>query len=155
MKILMVCLGNICRSPLAEGIMKEKVRRHGLDWHVDSAGTGGWHEGERPDSRSIRVGRKYGIDIASQRARKIKHGDITEFDLILTMDTDNHDAVRSMARQINADENKVQMIMNFLHPGQNISVPDPYWNNDGFEEVYHMLDKACDKVVERYHSGAQ
>lgn len=154
MKILMVCLGNICRSPLAEGIMKEKVRQRGLNWHVDSAGTGGWHEGEKPDPRSISTARNHGIDITGQRARQIRHADLEHYDLILTMDEDNHHNVRSMALQSSSDPEKVHMIMNFVHPGENISVPDPYWNNDGFEEVYQMLDKACDQVIKRCLSSA-
>ena len=150
MKILMVCLGNICRSPLAEGILKEKVRSKGLNWHVDSAGTGGWHQGERPDHRSIKTARQHGIDITDQRARKIQHTDLENFDLILTMDEDNYRNVQDMALAGSADPGKVQMIMNFLHPGNNISVPDPYWNDNGFEEVYQMLDQACEHLIKKH-----
>ena len=148
MNILMVCLGNICRSPLAEGIMKKKVREHKLDWRIDSAGTGSWHIGHLPDPRSIEVARKYGIDITDQRARQFKPHDFDRFDLILPMDTSNYrDVLRHALTK--EHEEKVQMIMNFLYPGKNQSVPDPYWNDDGFEQVYRMLDEACDKVVEK------
>ncbi len=149
MKILMVCLGNICRSPLAEGILREKARQKGLNWHIDSAGTGSWHEGELPDSRSIRTARKYGIDITYQRARQIQPSDFEHFDLILTMDQDNRDDVRALARELDATEDKVELIMNYVFPGENISVPDPYWNDDGFEAVFRMLDQACEQLVEQ------
>lgn len=149
MKILMVCLGNICRSPLAEGILKDKIQKKGLPWQVDSAGTGSWHTGEKPDTRSIKVARQYGIDISYQRARQIQPADLRNFDLILTMDENNHEHVLQMARQHGADETKVQMILNYLYPGQNQSVPDPYWNDNGFEPVFQMLNEACEKVVEQ------
>lgn len=151
MKVLMVCLGNICRSPLAEGILKNKIEKQALSWQVDSAGTGDYHVGELPDSRSIEVAEKYNIDITYQRARQFKTRDFTDFDLILVMDASNYRNVVNLARN-DEDINKVQLIMNVLEPGQNIEVPDPYWNNDGFEQVYTMLDKACDSLIERYQA---
>lgn len=151
MKVLMVCLGNICRSPLAEGILKNKIEKQALPWQVDSAGTGDYHVGELPDSRSIEVAKKYKIDITYQRARQFKTRDFTDFDLILVMDASNYRNVVNLARN-EEDINKVQLIMNVLEPGQNIEVPDPYWNNDGFEQVYTMLDKACDSLIERYQA---
>lgn len=149
MKILMVCLGNICRSPLAEGIMKNKVKESGLDWYIDSAGTGKWHLGAAPDRRSIEVAQKHGIDISAQRARTIRSSDYEEFDLIFAMDIQNLKDLRGWALD-KAEENKISLIMNEVYPGENISVPDPYFNDDGFEIVYQMLDKACDKIIERY-----
>lgn len=149
MKILMVCLGNICRSPLAEGIMKTKAQKHGLDWQVDSAGTGSWHSGERPDSRSINTARHHGIEIESQRARQIASPDFDRFDLILAMDETNYRDILALAEN-EEQRNKVNMIMNYLHPGENHNVPDPYWNDDGFEAVFQMLDAACDKIVKHF-----
>ena len=147
MKILMVCLGNICRSPLAEGIMQNKINEHGLDWSIDSAGTGSWHVGEQPDPRSIEVARKYGIDITSQRARQFRAADLREFDLIYAMDSSNFRNILNKANS-SEEEDKVKMIMNEVQPGYNQNVPDPYWDNDGFEQVYQMLDEACERIIE-------
>jgi protein-tyrosine phosphatase len=149
MKVLMVCLGNICRSPLAEGILKNKVEKEGLNWIVDSAGTGDYHVGTMPDSRSISVANKYHIDISNQRARQFKTKDFIEFDLILVMDASNYRNVVNLARN-EEDSKKVELIMNLSSPGQNIEVPDPYWNNDGFEQVFAMLENACDKLIDKY-----
>ena len=148
MRILMVCLGNICRSPLAEGILKHKVRQNGLNWTVDSAGTGSWHAGELPDRRSIAVARKYGVDITDQRARQFQAADFDRFDQILVMDTQNQ---RDVLRQAQHDEHraKVQLILDFIYPGQDRSVPDPYYDDNGFEEVFGMLDAACDKLLKQ------
>lgn len=145
----MVCLGNICRSPLAEGILKHKSTTRGLNWEIDSAGTGGWHIGEKPDRRSIRIGKKYGIDIANQRARQLQAEDLGAFDLILAMDESNY---RNIIRLANTEEQaaKVKMIMEYVYPDQSVSVPDPYWGDDGFDQVYQMLEAACEKVVARY-----
>ncbi len=142
----MVCLGNICRSPLAEGILKHKILEKGLDWQVDSAGTGSWHIGELPDIRSIATARKYGIDITDQRARQLRVSDLEHFDLILAMDQQNHRDIVRMATSSNQAE-KVQLIMNFVQPESNQGVPDPYWDDDGFEHVYQMLEEACDRII--------
>ena len=152
MKILMVCLGNICRSPLAEGLLKAKIEEKGLDWHIDSAGTGAWHIGEPPDPRSVEIAKANGIDITDQRARKFRGYDLEEFDLILAMDSSNF---MSIMRQANDQEekDKVKMILNFSHPDRNLNVPDPYYN-DGFEQVFQMLDKACEDIIEFYLSNA-
>jgi len=149
MKILMVCLGNICRSPLAEGIMKEKVKQNGLSWIVDSAGTSSWHVGELPDSRSILVAKQHGIDITDQRGRQLRPFDFENFDLILTMDNSNFWDVLNQTKNDEQRE-KVKLILNFVSPGEDLSVPDPYYNDGGFEEVYKMLDNACDRVIEQY-----
>jgi len=149
MKILMVCLGNICRSPLAEGIMKQKIKANNLDWEVDSAGTGYWHIGQKPDERSVAVAQKYGIDISKQEARQLKIHDLQRFDLIFAMDSTNYRNIKKFA-QSPEEEEKVELIMNLVKPGYNQNIPDPYYNNDGFEEVFKMLDAGCDKVIEIY-----
>lgn len=151
MKILMVCLGNICRSPLAEGILKNKIQEKGLDWLVDSAGTGSWHIGELPDNRSIAVARRFGIDITDQRARQFRPNDLIDFDMVLAMDSSNYqDIIRSA--QNDQQKNKVALIMNFVNEGSNQAVPDPYWDDNGFEKVYQMLDEACERFVQRHLS---
>ncbi|MFK7950048.1 MAG: low molecular weight protein-tyrosine-phosphatase [Saprospiraceae bacterium] len=146
MKILMVCLGNICRSPLAEGILKHKITQQNLDWEVDSAGTSSYHAGELPDSRSIAVARKYGIDITDQRSRKFLVDDFDNFDKILVMDASNYQNVQKLIRDEN-DKSKVEMIRNLVNPGWNEQVPDPYWGSDGFENIYQMIDEACDQFI--------
>jgi protein-tyrosine phosphatase len=149
MNILMVCLGNICRSPLAEGIMAHKISKNKLNWKVDSAGTGAWHVGELPDRRSIATARKYGIDITSQRARQLSSADLDAFDLVLAMDSSNYKDILQLADSKDK-EDKVKLIMNYVHPGRNLSVPDPYWNDQGFEEVFNMLNQACDHIIQHF-----
>jgi len=149
MKILMVCLGNICRSPLAEGIMQNKINQNNLDWEVDSSGTGAWHSGELPDPRSIKVAKKNNIDITNQRGRQFKQQDLDDFDLILTMDASNFQNVKRLATS-KAQEDKIHLIMNFANPGMNQIVPDPYYGDDGFENVYEMLDEACECIVKQF-----
>lgn len=146
MRILMVCLGNICRSPLAEGIMKRKAAERGLDWIVDSAGTGFWHAGELPDRRSVDTARQFGIDITDQRARQFRPADLDLFDRIFVMDAQN---LRDVLRHAQNDRHraKVDLILNQLYPGENRSVPDPYYDDDGFGEVFRMLDMACEMFV--------
>jgi protein-tyrosine phosphatase len=149
MKLLFVCLGNICRSPLAEGIMKHKIAELGLDWEVDSAGTGGWHAGDLPDSRSIQVAKKYGIDLTYQRARKLRSIDYEAFDRIYVMDSMNYQDVKRLANEDEYD--KIELIMNEVAPQRNINVPDPYYGEgDGFENVFQMLDSACDAIIKKY-----
>lgn len=144
-KILMVCLGNICRSPLAEGILKSKLSD---DFVVDSAGTANYHTGSQPDKRSITVARKYGLEISQLRGRQFTVNDFDTFDYIYVMDASNYQNVLRLARN-EGDENKVQMILNLVYPNQNYDVPDPYYGGDqGFENVYRMLDEACDIIAE-------
>lgn len=152
MKILMICLGNICRSPLAEGIMKSKITEHGLGWEVDSAGTSGWHIGEPPDPRSIETAHKYGVDISHQKSRKIRSTDIEYFDRIYVMDDDN---LRETLRYCHTEEEKsrVQKIMNAIPVAKRTNVPDPYFGEFGFDLVYEMLDQACDKIIENAKRG--
>lgn len=143
----MVCLGNICRSPLAEGILKAKLKENNLNWQVDSAGTSGWHINSLPDSRSIAIARLNGIDITDQRARQFQASDLEEFDLILAMDADNYNTILAKASKEQAA--KVKMILNYSYPNENRRVPDPYYN-DGFGQVYQLLDAACDQIIKFY-----
>lgn len=141
MKVLMVCLGNICRSPLAEGILQSKVDTTKVT--VDSAGTAAWHSGEKPDKRSIAVAKKYGIDISHQRARNLTVEDFELFDKIYVMDRSNYINVCRLAPNEKAVA-KVEMILNEVHPDSNAEVPDPYYGGEqGFEKVFAMLDEAC------------
>ena len=151
MKILMVCLGNICRSPLAEGILKDMIKTNNLDWTVDSAGTGSWHVGDSPDPRSIAVASKHGLDIRTQRGRQIKSTDLENYDLIFAMDSSNYQNIINLVSSDTLRE-KVELIMNMEQPGMNQSVPDPYYGDDGFESVYQMLKLACNAIVLKYAS---
>lgn len=145
-KILMVCLGNICRSPLAEGILRSKLPNNFI---VDSAGTGGWHAGEQPDKRSILTAKKRGIDITHQRARKFQKNDFENFDYIYVMDNQNFKDVSSLAENEN-HKAKVQLILEEIFPGERVDVPDPYYGGqDGFEKVYDMLDEACEIIAKK------
>lgn len=147
----MVCLGNICRSPLAEGILKSKVDRNTV--FVDSAGTGAWHSGELPDNRSIAVAKKYGIDLTDQRARLFLVEDFDKFDHIYVMDQSNYKNVCRLAPNDEAI-NKVQLILNESYPDENLEVPDPYYGGDqGFENVYKMLDEACLKIKNKLENA--
>ncbi|NND26320.1 MAG: low molecular weight phosphotyrosine protein phosphatase [Flavobacteriaceae bacterium] len=140
-RVLMVCLGNICRSPLAEGILRSKLPSP--DYFIDSAGTGNYHVGSPPDPRSIEVARKHNLDISYQRARQFSIQDFDKFDHIFVMDRSNFQNVVKQARHDN-DIAKVKKILDFLDDEQLIDVPDPYHDNDeGFEQVFQLLDSAC------------
>lgn len=141
----MVCLGNICRSPLAEGILSNMLDQDGKNWKVDSAGTGSWHIGESPHQGSLKVAKKNDIDISNQKARKFSVEDFDDFDLILAMDSDNYNNIISLARS-KEDQEKVKLILNYLHPGMNMAVPDPYFTG-GFDEVYSLLENACHNLL--------
>lgn len=143
----MVCLGNICRSPLAEGILKSKVVADNV--FVDSAGTSGFHDGEKPDKRSIEVAKKYGIDITSQHSRKFTVADFDTFDFIYVMDDSNYHNVIGLSRN-DEDVAKVKMILAEVNEEQVESVPDPYYGGaQGFENVYKMLDEACNVIASK------
>jgi len=149
MKILMVCLGNICRSPLADGILRFKAKSNNLNITVDSAGTSRWHVGENPDIRATATARKYGVDISKLVAREFSVKDFEEFDKIYVMDISNYRDVINLA-STKEDEAKVEMILNLIHPGKNLSVPDPYFGGDeGFDNVFKMLDEACEEIVKQ------
>ena len=150
-RVLMVCLGNICRSPLAEGILKSKVDSKKV--FVDSAGTGNYHIGGLPDKRSIAVAKKHFIDITDQRCRQFTISDFDTFDMIYVMDNANKRDVLSLARNEN-DKSKVCMVLNELFPDENIDVPDPYYGGEnGFENVYELLDKACTIISKKLKNG--
>ena len=146
MKILMVCLGNICRSPLAEGILTHKTKQLNID--VDSAGTGAYHIGELPDKRSIKIADKYNIDLKNQRARQFSRADFDEFDIIYAMDANNFAHLISLA-ETEKERKKIRLILNEINPNACESVPDPYYGGEnGFQNVYNMLNEACDKIVQ-------
>ena len=145
MKILMVCLGNICRSPVAEGILKHKALQAGLNIMVDSAGTSGWHNGEAPDERSQKSTLKKGINISRQKSRQVQMSDFEEFDLIYAMDSSNFDNLKKLAPS--KFHPKIKLILEEIYPGKKSNVPDPYYTTDGFDEVFDLLDAACEKIV--------
>lgn len=148
-KILMVCLGNICRSPLAEGILRSKLPYE--NFVIDSAGTSSYHIGSNPDKRSVSVARKYGINISNLMGRQFTVNDFDEFDIIYAMDTSNFRDIIHLARTED-DKTKVKLILNEIYPNQNYDVPDPYYGGDhGFENVYKMLDEACSVIAEQFN----
>ena len=146
--VLFVCLGNICRSPMAHGIFRAKTKERGLNIHIESAGTSAFHVGEHADSRAINTLKSKGIDIMDLRSRLFVPSDFDDYDLIITMDTSNQNDVSQIGRK-SEHGNTPKMIMNYLHPKKNVSVPDPYYGGvTGFEDVYKMLDLALDKLIE-------
>jgi protein-tyrosine phosphatase len=150
MKILMVCLGNICRSPLAEGILKDKAQKAGLNWIIDSAGTNGYHVGEAPHPLSQKVALQNGIDISRQRARKFMATDFENFDIIYAMAEDVLDEMKRITKN-KFDPRKTELLMNELYPGKDIDVPDPWSGPEPeYHEVFEMIDKACGKIIEKY-----
>jgi protein-tyrosine phosphatase len=150
MKILMVCLGNICRSPLAEGILQHKAFKAGLTWSVESAGTNGYHTGEPPHRLSQKVAGQYGIDISKQRSRSFIPEDFERFDKIYAMAEDVIQEMKWIARQ-QFNPGKVDLLMNELHPGKNHDVPDPWYGPEaGYHEVFKMIDEACEALIRKY-----
>jgi len=151
--VLFVCLGNICRSPMAHGIFRDKVTELGLDFEVESAGTSSFHNGELPDERAIATLQAKGIDIMDLRSRLFIESDFEDYDYIFTMDSSNQSNVMEMAKNRN-HSNHPKMIMNEVYPNENISVPDPYYGGStGFEDVFKMLDKALDEFIKKLPSG--
>jgi len=137
----MVCLGNICRSPLAHGVLEHLAKEKGLDWEIDSAGTGNWHIGSYPDNRSIAIAKKYGVDISGQRARQFSKADFKYYDRILVMDRANLSDVLALAGT--AEERaKVSLFL------ENDIVPDPYYDDNLFDPVYQMIAKRCEILLE-------
>jgi len=155
MKILMVCLGNICRSPLAEGILQQKINEAGLDWEVDSAGTNGYHVGEAPHRLSQKVSLHNGIDISRQVSRKFVQEDFQRFDKIYAMAADVIDEMKGIAKD-RFDASKVDLLLNELHPGQNNDVPDPWYGTEpGYHKVFEMIDQACDALIQNHRTTSQ
>jgi len=145
-RILMVCLGNICRSPLAEGLLKSKLDNS--KYFIDSAGTGSWHIGHEPDKRSIAVAKKHNIDISNQRGRQFTKDDFDKFDLIYAMDNNNYETIVNMA-ETNEAKNKVKLLLDVLFPNEKVDVPDPYTGAKfQFEQVYKILNRATTKVAQ-------
>lgn len=144
----MVCLGNICRSPLAEGILTHMLRKQDVNWEVDSAGTGSWHVGDPPHKGSIKIARENGIDISHQRARQFDLGDFEKYDLILAMDAENYNNIISMTSN-ETHKNKVKLILNYSYPGKNMAVPDPYFTG-GFDHVFALLENACEYLLKKH-----
>ncbi len=148
-KILMVCLGNICRSPLAQGILESKLD---ANYSVDSAATSNYHIDSKPDPRSIAIAKEFGLDISKQRGRQFKVEDFDTFDYIYAMDNSNYENIIKWARNPK-DISKVKLILNESHPNQNLEVPDPYFGGDsGFLDVYKLLDDACISIAEKLKS---
>ncbi len=149
----MICLGNICRSPLAEGILKSKLDpKH---YQIDSCGTSNYHIGSKPDKRSIQIAQKHNIDISSQKAAQFKNSDFDTYDYIYVMDNANYKDIIKLT-QNPVHKNKVNQILNELHLDSNLDVPDPYYGGEqGFQEVYEMLDKACENIATKLKKHTQ
>lgn len=150
MKILMVCLGNICRSPLAEGILQNLAKESGLNWTVDSAGTNGYHTGEPPHPLSIKVADQNGIDISRQKSRRFTGTDFDEFDLVYAMASDVMADMKRIAGK-KFDVNKTNLLLNVLYEGENKDVPDPWYGPEqGYHEVFAIIHNACKGIVKKY-----
>lgn len=149
MKILMVCLGNICRSPMADGLLRHKFAENNLNFTVDSAGTSSTHVGQSPDKRMQKTAHKNGISIENLRARQFKASDFQEFDKIFVMDSSNYEDVSKLARSAE-DMQKVDLILNISYPGEDLTVPDPYFGGEeGFQHVFNLLDEATDVLIQQ------
>lgn len=153
MKVLMVCLGNICRSPLAEGILQYRAQQAGLKWTVDSAGTNGYHIDNPPHNFSQKVALKNGIDISNQRARKFIEADFERYDKIYAMANDVLSDIKNIAKE-KFDCQKADLLLNELYPNQNKDVPDPWYSSSfaAYEEVFFLIDKACEKIIVKHQS---
>jgi protein-tyrosine phosphatase len=150
MKILMVCLGNICRSPLAEGILQDKSFKAGLSWSVESAGTESYHTGQPPHPLSQKVARMNGIEICNQKARRFSAEDFERFDKIYALSNDVIDDMKRIAgKKFNAS--KADLLMNELYPGENLDVPDPwYGTEEGYHRAFDLIDAACEMIIKKY-----
>jgi len=149
-RVLFVCLGNICRSPLAEGVLRALAEQKGLAFalEVDSAGTGAWHIGDPPDRRSIQAARRHGIDISTLRGRQVAAADFDDFDIILGMDENNVRTLKSLAPEGTAQ--KVHLFL-YYASGEGADVPDPYYDGpEAFEALYQMLEAGCSSLLERF-----
>ncbi len=146
-KVLFVCLGNICRSAMAQGILEKKIKDLKLNITVDSAGTSNYHIGDHPDYRMIKKGFEHQVDISNQRARQFVVSDFDEFDYIFVMDNNNLSDILQLAKN-ETHTLKVRLFLGYSYPNQQKSVPDPYYGSEkGFEEVYQLLNHACDAFI--------
>ncbi|MBI5372653.1 MAG: low molecular weight phosphotyrosine protein phosphatase [Sphingobacteriales bacterium] len=151
----MVCLGNICRSPLAEGILQDKAFKAGLNWSVESAGTNGYHTGEPPHPLSQKIARANGIDISRQRSRRFKADDFEVYDRIYALAGDVMEEMQYIARK-SFDPSKAVLLMNELHPGKDLDVPDPWSGPEqGYQEVFKLIDDACEEIIRKYGRSPQ
>lgn len=149
MKALMICLGNICRSPMAEGVVRHLAKEKGIDIQLDSCGTNGFHDGESADRRAILNLKDKGIDISDIRSRKFRTDDFAKFDILFTMDLSNRDTILSLAKTEN-DRKKVKLFLNEAYPAKDLPVPDPYFGGDeGFESVYQLINKAASAFLNK------
>lgn len=150
MKILMVCLGNICRSPLAEGILQQMATEAGLNWTIDSAGTNGYHVNEPPHHLSQKVARKNGIDISHQRGRRFVKEDFERYDKIYALAADVLDDIKWISKD-KFDDKKAVLLLDELYPGKRADVPDPWYGpEDGYHKVFSLIEKACEKIIQNY-----
>lgn len=155
MKILMLCLGNICRSPIAEGILKHKITKAGLTWQVDSAGTNGYHVGEAPHRLSQKVSLENGIDVSSQRSRLFTTDDFDRFDIIYAM-ANNVIAEMKLISKEKFDRSKVDLLMNELKPGANLDITDPWYGPEaGYRQVFDLIEKACEAMIKNHSQPQQ
>ncbi len=146
----MVCLGNVCRSPLAEGILQDKALKAGLNWCVESAGTNSYHTGDPPHPLSQKVAKMNGIDISRQRARRFTAIDFEQYDKIYALAEDVLDEMKRIAKN-KYDPSKVDLLMNELYPGQNRDVPDPWYGPEpGYHDVFKMISLACDRIISKH-----
>ena len=146
MKILFVCYGNICRSPLAEGVLRHKAENAGLNIQFDSAATHNWHTGEKPDKRGIKTASMHGIDISFHRARQVKQSDLDKYDLLVAMDKSNYSDLMDLSRNSD-DSKKIKLFLNIAYPNCNVDVHDPYYDGK-FGEVFDVLNEAGDIIIE-------
>ena len=148
----MVCLGNICRSPLAEAILQQKAFEAGLNWSVESAGTNSYHTGEAPHHLSQKVAKLNGLDISRQRARRFVPADFDVYDKIYALAGDVLEDIHHIAKS-KFDATKADLLMNEIAPGENLDVPDPWYGPEpGYHEVYKMIDEVCNRIIEKYSS---
>ena len=150
MKILFVCLGNICRSPIAEGVMKNICVQNNVSWTIDSAGTNNYHTGEPPHKYSQMVCQQHGIDIFCQRAKRFVADDIEKYDIIYALATDVYQEISLIAKE-KMDEKKVKLFLDELYPNENKSVIDPwYGTKEGYYPVFEQINMCCEKIFEKY-----